>query len=134
MTANSETPLEGPRRLSNAALGLPERTPGETAKVAQPKARREKHPGRFAVLNGFVDASMADLPRAELAVWLVLYRDARQHVARTGQAWIARRAGVDVRTVRRALAALERRGLVKRIRRGGPGAGPSSYRVRSGPD
>lgn len=41
--------------------------------------------------------------------------------------------GVDVRTVRRALHALCKRGLLVQIRRGGPGAGPSTCRIR-GPD
>src|SRR5262245_27991772 len=43
-----------------------------------------KHAGeRFAVLNAFVDFALAELSRAEIAVWLVLYRDTRDGTART---------------------------------------------------
>ena len=51
-------------------------------------------------------------------------------VARTGQADIARRAGIDARTVRRALDALTAMGMVTTVRRGKLNAGPSAYRVR----
>ena len=46
---------------------------------------------RFRTLNAFVDCTIADLSRAELAVWLVLYRDARDGGSRTAQTDIARR-------------------------------------------
>jgi hypothetical protein len=44
---------------------------------------RARAPGRFQVLNAFVDFALADLSRAEVAVWLVLYRDTRDGTART---------------------------------------------------
>jgi len=93
------------------------------------KAAKRKAAGRFAVLNTFIDFTMRDLPRAQLAVWLVLYRDARDGKARTSQVDIARRAGVDVRTVKRAIVQLERQGLLKIVHRGGLRRGPSTYRV-----
>jgi hypothetical protein len=86
--------------------------------------------GRFAVLNAFVDFTMADLKPSERAVWLVLFRDTkRDGTARTSERDIARRAGVSDRMVRYALKALERRGLVRIVRRGRLQTGPSSYRV-----
>jgi hypothetical protein len=33
---------------------------------------------RFELLNAFVDSGMVGLSRAELAVWLILYRDAKR--------------------------------------------------------
>jgi DNA-binding MarR family transcriptional regulator len=87
--------------------------------------------GRFGLFNAFVDCSMAGLSRAELAVWLVLFRDCRDGTASTSQSSIAQRAGCNVRTVRRALARLESAGLIKTLFRGGLHRGPSRYRVRS---
>jgi len=88
---------------------------------------------RFAVLNSFVDFALAELSRAEIAVWLVLYRDTRDGTARTSYDGLARRAGLNRRTVGRALRQLERRRLVKVVHRGGLRQGVSRYRVRGLP-
>ena len=87
--------------------------------------------GRFAVLNAFTDCALADLTGTETKVWLILFRDAKAATgtARTGQADIARRAGLEPLTVRRALASLESKGLVRVVLRGRLNAGPSIYRV-----
>jgi hypothetical protein len=85
---------------------------------------------RFAMLNAFIDFTMADLKPSERAVWFVLFRDTKPNgVARTSERDIARRAGVSDRMVRYALTALAKRGLVKIVRRGRLQSGPSSYRV-----
>lgn len=98
-----------------------------------PKKRpRGRHRGeRFAVLNAFTDCSLAGLTGGAAKVWLILFRDtkAATGTARTGQADIARRAGLSVRGVQVALRALESKGLVEVARRGRLGAGPSAYRV-----
>jgi Helix-turn-helix domain len=88
---------------------------------------------RFAVLNAFVDFALADLSRAEVGVWLVLYRDTRDGTARTSYDDLARRAGCNRRSVGRALRGLERRGLLKVVHRGGLRRGPSRYLVRGLP-
>ena len=91
---------------------------------------------RFAVLNTFVDFGIADaeLTPAEAVVWLILFRDTKKTgTARTGQADIARRAGLDVRTVRRAVASLTAKGMLQTVRRGKLNGGPSVYRVFSAP-
>ena len=98
------------------------------------KQRGGKTAGRFALLNSFVDFAMGGLNRADMAVWLVLYRDTKDGIARTGQTDIARRAGVSIRTVKRAIQRLERVGLVTVVRRGGLNLGVSSYRVRPLPN
>ena len=85
---------------------------------------------RFEILNAFVDWTMADLSRAEMAVWLVLYRDTKNNAAKTGMSDLARRAGCDRRTVVRAVASLKKRGILKTLHKGGLNRGPSSYRVR----
>jgi hypothetical protein len=100
----------------------------------KPKQRARSE--RFAVLNAFVDYGIATakLTAAEIAVWLVLFRDTKPSgTARTGQADIARRTGLDVRTVRRAVATLTTKGMIQVVRRGRLNGGPSTYCVQSIP-
>lgn len=101
-------------------------------KGASPKPQRRNRSERFAVLNAFVDFGIADakLTPAEALVWLVLFRDTKgDGTARTAQADIARRAGLDVRTVRRAVASLQTKGMIETVCRGRLNVGPSTYRV-----
>ena len=93
------------------------------------KTAKRKTGERFGVLNAFVDFTAGSLARGELLVWLVLFRDARDGIARTSQADIARRAGMSDRTVRRTLKRLESRGLLQTVYRGGINRGLSRYRV-----
>jgi hypothetical protein len=102
----------------------PRSTPGKENKA---KGRTGE---RFATLNTFVDFTLANLSRAEIALWLIFYRDTRDGTARTGYDDLARRAGLNRRNVGRALRRLERRGLLQVIHRGGWGRGVSRYRVR----
>lgn len=86
----------------------------------------------MSALNAFVDFGIADadLTLAEALVWLVLFRDTKpEGTARTGQADIARRAGLSIRGVKLALRVLKAKGMVQVIRRGQLNAGPSTYRV-----
>jgi hypothetical protein len=101
-----------------------------TAKDRGPGKAKGKTGERFAVLNAFVDFTVAELSRAEIAVWLILYRDTRDGSARTSVSDLARRAGCNRRTAFRALRGLERACLLKIVHRGGLGRGPSRYRVR----
>lgn len=85
---------------------------------------------RFEVLNAFVDTSMANLMRSELAVWLVLCRDTKPDgTARASFDDIARRAGIDRRSVTRAIGTLKRKKLLQVVRKGGLNRGPSTCRV-----
>ena len=86
--------------------------------------------GRFADLNTFVDFTAGTLERSELLVWVTLFRDCRDGIARTGQADLARRTRLGLRTVRRAIKSLTKRGLLEIARRGGVSVGPSTYRLR----
>ena len=100
--------------------------PGKTDK---PKGKRFAR-GRFQCINAFIDATMAGLPPAERAIWLILWRDTKPNgLAGTSQMSIARRAGVSDRAVRSALRRLEREGLVTVVHRGSLRAGASIYRV-----
>lgn len=101
----------------------------ERTKPKGPSQQCKAAADRFAVLNNFIDFTLRDLRRNEAAVWLVLYRDSRDGIARTAQSDIARRSGVSDRTVRRILLKLAQLGLLKMTNRGGINRGPSSYRV-----
>jgi len=74
---------------------------------------------------------LADLSGSEAKVWLILFRDTKvaTGTARTGQADIARRAGLKERAVRYALSSLEAKGMVCVVRRGRLNGGPSVYRL-----
>ena len=115
------------------AVFRPDEDEEPTSTPPPTKLKRRGRSERFAMLNAFVDFGIAatNLTPAESLVWLVLFRDTKgTGTARTGQADIARRAGIDVRTVRRAVAALEAKGMLTTVRRGRLNAGPSVYRVR----
>src|SRR5947209_3524591 len=80
---------------------------------------------RFEVLNAFVDGGMADLTRAELSVWLTLFRDTKPDgSARASLDDLARRGGFDRQTASRAVGSLERRKMLQVLRRGGLNRGP----------
>jgi hypothetical protein len=102
------------------------------AEPANPKREAGKRSAvdRFRTLNNFVDFTLAELSRAEIAVWLILYRDTRDGTVRTGMADLARRAGCSRRAVVSAVQRLERLGLLKVVYRGGIHRGSSRYRVR----
>ncbi len=96
---------------------------------ATSKTHLKQTANRFAVLNAFVDGSLGGLSRAELATWLILYRDTRNGTAATAQSDIARRAGLSVRAVGRAVGKLIKKGLLTVVYRGGLNRGRSRYRV-----
>lgn len=131
--------MSGPPILTGCTV-LPPIVPATNGRAVTPEATnstkgegkaKRKTGDRFAVLNSFVDFTAAGLPRAETLVWLILFRDTKPDgLARTSQADLARRAGANVRTVKRAVANLERRALLKIVRRGGLRQGPSTYRVK----
>jgi hypothetical protein len=118
-------------------LGGPEPAPSSNGRQRHQGRERAKAKGktgeRFAVLNNFVDFALADLSRADIAVWMVLYRDTREGTARTSYDDLARRAGLNRRNVGRALRRLEQRGLLKVVHKGGLRRGASRYRVRGLP-
>lgn len=101
-------------------------TAGESGKAKGQAGTGE----RFRIINTFADFTLSQLSRAEIAVWLLLWRDTRDGTARTGITDLARRAGCDRGTVFRALKRLEQLALVSVVRRGGLRRGPSAYRVR----
>jgi hypothetical protein len=100
------------------------------SKASKPKGKRKKTAGRFDVINAFADFTLAKLDRADIAVWLLLWRDTKPNgIATTSQVDLARRAGTSTRTVERVIAKLGKLGLVTMVRRGGVRQGASSYRI-----
>jgi hypothetical protein len=128
-------PVGGELPLLRESVPEELRQPASVSKGKKAKQGKPDHKAgeRFVILNGFVDFALAGRTRAEIAVWLVLYRDTRDGTARTSIADIARRAGCDRSSVFRALAKLEAVGLVKTVHQGGLGQGASRYLVRGLP-
>ena len=132
-----------PRALPAGAV-LPPLVPAKPSKGAstrpatskgrkRPAKGRQRHGGRFAVLNAFIDVHMGKLSRAPAMAWLVLYRDTKPDgLARTAITDLARRVECDRRSVLRALRVLIDAGLLEVVRRGGFGRGVSAYRVKAG--
>jgi len=95
------------------------------------RAAGNRAPGnRFAVLNAFVDFALPLLGRADALAWLVLYRDTKADgTTRTSIADIARRAGANASTIKRAIKRLRSLGLLVVVYRGSVNRGPSRYRI-----
>ena len=117
-------PLDGAEATAAPAHQAPTPRGGRRAGKMLPESSE-----RFGTINAFVDGTMARLPRAAALIWLTLWRDERHGLSRTGLTDLARRAGCNHRTARRAVAVLEKQGLVEKVRRGRLGSGPSVYRV-----
>ncbi len=86
---------------------------------------------RFEMLNNFVDVTMRGLTPRQRAVWMCLYRDSRDGIAKTAQTYIAERCGLQRPTVSTTIGELEDLGLVETIHRGGLNRGISNYRVHA---
>lgn len=116
---------EEPPPIERSAAGLAPHPPSKASALTR---------DRFAVINGFVDHSLRELSRAEVVVWLILWRETRPPgVAQVAQDVIADRAGIDVRTVRRAIERLKDLGLVEIVSTGSLRRGPSYYRAHPFP-
>jgi hypothetical protein len=115
-------------RLPGANGSTPARHQGN----GKPKGKPARRKGdRCVVLNTFADFTLSALTRAEIAVWLLLWRDTKPDgTAQTSQADLARRAGANLSTVKRAVAALVEAGLLAVVFRGSLRRGPSAYCVR----
>lgn len=97
----------------------------------KPKGPKHKSTGdRFSTINVFVDFTLGDLKRNEIAVWLLLWRDERDGLSRTSMADMARRLKIDRRTAIRAVGQLQKRGLLQVVFKGSLNQGPSTYRVK----
>lgn len=117
--------IKGPSASGNGAA---------TCKASNGKHGKADRPSkaigqRFETLNNFVDSVMKNFKPSTSIVWVVLYRDARNGIARTSQGDIARRSGLSVRQVRRALAELIESGSIRLLSRGNSFQQCSVYEV-----
>ncbi len=123
---------EGPI-IPAGIVGLPpldDARPARRHHTPEAKRHRRHTADRFGVLNAFIDLTAGTLTRAELLTWLILFRDTKPDgTCRTAQSDIARRAGTDSRTIRRALQRLTALGLVRIVWQGGFRKGASIYAV-----
>lgn len=104
------------------------------ANLARLKPAKPKQSGdRWARFNAFIDAAIRDLPRSELAVYLVLYRHERNGVASASIRQIAEVAGVSRRHTNEAINRLVTRGLVEVVKTGKLNKGGSTYRLHCPP-
>jgi|688.fasta_scaffold57168_3 hypothetical protein len=117
-----------PLITADAGKGPSTHPPGRKDGKRSPR-RSQRHPGRFAAINAFVDASMSTLPRASALVWVALWRFERDGVTRIAVAALARLVGCCKRQAIRAIARLVDDGLVEVVYQGGKDAGVSVYRV-----
>lgn len=85
---------------------------------------------RWAMLNSVADVAIRDLTGAETKIWLILFRDVRNGLARTSMADIARRAGLEPRSAKRAMRSLEARRLVKIVAHGTIDGKPNTYQLK----
>ena len=82
--------------------------------TARRKTTKRQSRLRFEMLNAFVDTGMADLSRAELAVWLILYRDTQRNgIAQASLEDLARRGRMDRQTASRAVGGLAGRKMLQ---------------------
>lgn len=119
------------RAMVVAKPDLPQRRRAAATRSANASQNRGgQQPGRFQVLNDFVDVSMRGVSDRAVRAWLVLYRDTKPNgTAATGLTDIARRAGYSHKTAQRAVNELIERGLAQKVHCGGKGKGPNVYRA-----
>lgn len=91
---------------------------------------KPKNAHRFYDLNNFVDVSMRDLTRVEIAVWLSLFRSARDRTVRLSREQIAATSGCSVKATGKAIQSLIAKKLIRQVVKGSLNRGPSSYRIR----
>ena len=126
------TPAKGAQQPPSPCARTDTEAASGPARARGRKPARRCRSERFALLNAFVDVTLADLTGAEAKVWLILFRDTKANgLACTGQADLARRAGLTVRGVQKALDKLSAKGLVVVVHRGRLNAGPTTYRVHA---
>jgi hypothetical protein len=114
------------RKEASPATADDNRKPAASSTV---KAAGHRKGDRWAVYNGFVDHTLRELSEAELRVWLILFRDVRDGLARAGMTDIARRAGLSRRGVVKAVAGLKHRRLIEVAVRGSVNGSTNAYRV-----
>lgn len=111
---------------------LPALNPKKKQPGTPPRARAK--PDRWGMFNHFTDSTLRELKPSTASVWIVLFRDTKPDGrVQTGHSDIARRTGLSESTVYRAISDLQKRGLLKVVKRGQLNVGPSVYRICAEP-
>ncbi len=84
---------------------------------------------KIAGWNAFADQLVGGIPPVQAVIWAVLYRHAVAGVVTRSNALLARDVGVSDKTIRRAVTALRRAGLLHVVQQGGMHVGASTYRL-----
>lgn len=80
--------------------------------------------------NRFIDEALAGLPPSAALLWLTLFRYAKDGIARVSQDTLAKRMGVDVKTVRRNLRILlDKEWMIRVVKQGTKSRGCSVYQL-----
>ncbi len=84
---------------------------------------------RWFTLNTFIDKTIRHLRAGDALLWMVLFRDARNEIAKVSQQYLADRLGICRKTVYRRIKRLRALNLVEVVKAGGFRRGPHSYRL-----
>lgn len=107
----------------------PEKAQTQERGSSRQRSKPKRSGQRFKILNDFVDCTMQRLTPRQTSVWLCLFRDSRNGVAKSAQVYVAQRCGLKRPTVSTTIGELEALGLVVTIHQGGVNRGLSWYRV-----
>jgi hypothetical protein len=104
--------------------------PSVNGPVRTPAQKRRASARRFEILNAFCRRTSRTLGLAESKTWFHLYQHARpDRTVRVSVNKLAEEMGLHRRTVIRSLRGLRTVGLLSLKERGGPGMGPTTYKL-----
>ena len=92
-------------------------------------AKPKRNGDRWAQFNTFIDVTMRDLKRGEIAVWVYLFRHTRKGVVSASVRQVSESTGLTPRNAHAAIRGLEDKGLVEVVRTGKLNKGGSIYRT-----
>jgi hypothetical protein len=127
----SEQIGEGPEKAVGCALGTGDRDSRDGACVDAGDGHEHSASctKKVAIFNQFIDKALAGLPPTASALWLTLFRFEKQGVAWVSQDALAKRMGVNEKTVYRNMKILLAKELVRIEHHGGLGQGSHKYRL-----
>lgn len=98
------------------------------------KGKKRKAGERFATLNAFTDATMRTLTPAQIAVWVILFRNERNGTTSRSVRQIATDGGLSLSGAHQSLASLIEAGLVEILQRARHRDEATTYRIHATPN
>lgn len=122
---------EGPERAVGCALGTGDRDSRDAACDVADNDPKDSASctKKVAIFNQFIDKTLAGLPPTAAVLWLTLFRFEKQGVAWVSQDALAKRMGVNEKTVYRNMKILLAKKLVRIEYHGRLGQGSHKYRL-----